>query len=200
MRKLMLAGSAALMALAVPAVHAQSAADTTAAPPSAGSADTTAAKPVLTPEQQALYDGWAPTQRTDYDAWPSDYQTYYWTLTPEQQKGYWALTTDQRGQIYKMTPEQRQVAWTSVVQQMAGQTPTTPPGQANPPGTGMPTTGVPDPQMAEQSVRPAMPADQTYQGGPYKGALTPPPATAMNKEYPVCSKTVQDSCRNRGGV
>lgn len=33
----------------------------------------------------------------------------------------------------------------------------------------------------------------------YKGALTQPPADAMNKTYPVCSKTRQDSCRNPGG-
>jgi hypothetical protein len=206
MRKLMLAGSAALMALAVPAIHAQSAADTTAAPPSEGTADTTGQPdsttpaPTMSADQKTMYDAWSPTQRTDYDAWPNDYKSYYWTLNTEQQKGYWALTPDQRGQIYKMTPEQRQVAWRSVVQQLAGQTPTTPPGQANPPGAGVPTTGVPDPQMAEQSVRPAMPADPSYQGGPYKGALTPPPATAMGKEYPICSKTVTDSCRNRGGV
>ncbi|MEL0209637.1 MAG: hypothetical protein VW891_03460, partial [Novosphingobium sp.] len=32
------------------------------------------------------------------------------------------------------------------------------------------------------------------------GNMTPPPAEAMNKKYPVCSKTVTDSCRNRGGV
>jgi len=221
MRKLMLAGSAALMALAVPAVHAQNAPSDPAADPAAAS-DTaqdaaatpdpampgmdapapagTAAAPTLTTEQQAMYDAWSAPQKSDYEAWPAEYKVYYWTLNSDQQKGYWALTPDQRGQIYKMTPEQRQMAWNSVVQQLAGKTPTTPPGQANPPGMGMPTAGVPDPQMAQQSVRPAMPADPGYQGGPYKGALTPPPATAMAKDYPVCSKTVQDGCRNRGGV
>jgi hypothetical protein len=25
------------------------------------------------------------------------------------------------------------------------------------------------------------------------------PSGAMNKSYPTCSRTVQDSCRNRGG-
>jgi hypothetical protein len=44
-----------------------------------------------------------------------------------------------------------------------------------------------------------MPADESYQGGPYKGALTPPPADAMAKDYPVCGKTVTDGCRNRDG-
>ena len=30
------------------------------------------------------------------------------------------------------------------------------------------------------------------------GNLTPPPASAMNKEYPVCGGPVQDSCQNPG--
>ncbi|AZI34805.1 hypothetical protein NT2_02_04090 [Caenibius tardaugens NBRC 16725] len=71
--------------------------------------------------------------------------------------------------------------------------------QANPQGTGAPTEGVPDPATAQDPVPPAMPADPGYHAGPYKGALTPPPAEAMSKDYPVCTKKVQDSCRNRGG-
>lgn len=238
MRKLLLAGCAAVALMTAPAmIHAQSVdpaavpadpattespempaseppADSTAVPPTpdaatpppagavppAGAAATDAAQPALTPQQQAVFDAWSPQQKTDYASWPNEYKVYYWTLTADQQKGYWALTADQRGQIYKMSPQQRQIAWTSVMQQLNGQKPSTPAAQANPPGEGMPTTGVPDPQVAEQSVPPAMPADGSYQGGPYKGALTPPPQTAMNKTYPLCSKTVQDSCRNRGGV
>lgn len=208
MRKLLLAGCAALAMLAVPAtIQAQSAPETEdAAMPGDAPADPAAPPPMpaaqgaaLTPEQKAVHDGWTPQQKADYASWPNDYKVYYWTLNAEQQKGYWALTADQRGQIYKMTPEQRQMAWNSVVQQMKGETPATPMGQANPPGEGMPTAGVPDPQAASQVARPAMPADENYQGGPYKGALTPPPATAMEKKYPKCSKTVTDSCVNRGG-
>lgn len=153
----------------------------------------------LTVQQKTVYATWPANRQRDYQAWPVDYQTYYWTLSPEQQEGYWALTADQRGQIYKMTPEQRKLAWQSIQQQLNGQTPTTPAGQANPPGQGVPTEGVPNPQAANQAAQPAMPADEGYQGGPYKGALTPPPADAMTKDYPVCSKTVTDSCRNRGG-
>lgn len=192
MRKLLLAGTAALLALSGSALYAQNA----EAPPAGPSAPVA----MLTPQQKATYDSWNPSQRADYDALPGDYKVYYWTLNPDQQKGYWALTPDQRGQIYRMTPEQRQIAWNSVVQQMAGATPSTPPGQANPPGEGIPTNGVPDPKLADQSVPPAMPADPSYQGGPYKGALTPPPATSMNKPYPRCTKTVKDACRNAGGV
>lgn len=154
----------------------------------------------MSSDQQAMHDAWSASQRTDYDAWTPEYQAYFWTLAPEQQRGYWALTPDQRGMIYKMSPDQRAKAWQSIAAQMNGQTPPTPPGQANPPGTGMPTNGVPAPNTAEQSVPPAMPQDQSYQGGPYKGALTPPPASAMDKSYPVCTHKGQDNCRNRSGV
>ncbi len=68
--------------------------------------------------------------------------------------------------------------------------------QANPPGTDVPTMTAPDPVTAESAVRPAMPADPTYNAGPYKGALTAPPAQAMNKVYPVCTSKLQDSCVN----
>ncbi|WP_404482013.1 hypothetical protein [Novosphingobium sp. BL-52-GroH] len=208
MRKLLFAGSAMLALLAVPAaIQAQDAppapempaAPSAAQMPPPAAAPSAATAPMLTPEQKAKYDTWPAAQKADYDAWPNDYKVYYWTLNADQQKGYWALTADQRGQIYKMTPEQRQMAWNSVVQQMSGETPSTPAGQANPPGEGMPTAGVPDPQAAAQAARPAMPADENYQGGPYKGALTPPPATAMDKKYPKCSKTVTDSCINPRG-
>lgn len=72
--------------------------------------------------------------------------------------------------------------------------------QANPQGPGVPTATPPNPQTAAEPVAPAVPADPSYQAGPYKGALTAPPAEALNKTYPVCSKIVRDSCRNRGGV
>lgn len=223
MRKLMLTSAVALAMSSMPAaLIAQEAMDSTMdpamqsgapgtgaeagsqdMPPPAGAEATDMAqadKPTMTPEQQSSYDSWPADRQADYNSWPAQNQVYYWGLSPDRQEGYWALTADQRGQIYQMSPQQQELAWQSVVQQLNGQQPTTPMGQANPPGTGMPTAGVPDPQMASQSARPAMPADESYQGGPYKGALTPPPATAMNKDYPVCSKTVQDNCRNRGGV
>lgn len=71
--------------------------------------------------------------------------------------------------------------------------------QANPPGEGVPTPTPPNPATASEPVAPAQPRDSSYEAGPYKGALTSPPAEAMGKDYPVCSKTVTDSCRNRGG-
>jgi hypothetical protein len=72
--------------------------------------------------------------------------------------------------------------------------------QANPRGPGAPTWTPPNPAAAAEPVPPAMPADPSYAAGPYKGALTPPPPEAMNKVYPWCTRTLQDSCRNRGGV
>ncbi|KUR76906.1 hypothetical protein [Novosphingobium sp. FSW06-99] len=56
----------------------------------------------------------------------------------------------------------------------------------------------PDPVTAESTVAPALPADPAYHGGPYAGALTPPPAAAMGKTYPVCTRTLRDGCTNRG--
>lgn len=190
MRSLLLAGSILMAGLGLPAT-------VTAQEP--GTATTTSGTTIaLTPEQQAVVNSWAADRQTDFRTWPSEYQTYFWTLSPEQQSGYWAMTADQRGMIYRMSPEQRAKAWEAVRAQMAGQTPATPPDQANPPGMGMPTTGVPSPSAAAQAVPPAMPADTSYQGGPYKGALTPPPADAMNKTYPVCTRQITDSCQNPG--
>lgn len=71
--------------------------------------------------------------------------------------------------------------------------------QANPQGSGQPTATPPDPATANDPVPPAQPADPNYNAGPYKGALTAPPPQEMNKTYPVCTKKIQDSCRNPGG-
>ncbi len=70
--------------------------------------------------------------------------------------------------------------------------------QANPPGEGVPTMTSPAPATANEPVAPSIPADPGYLAGPYKGALTAPPAEAMNKVYPVCTRKLQDSCRNPG--
>lgn len=192
MRTLLFASAAILTAISAPPLLAQT------AMPATTSATASTDGYVMTAEQQTMYGAWDAPQRSAYDALPSDQRTYFWTLNPGQQTGYWKLTDDQRGMVYRMTPEQRTLAWQAVEAQMNGQTPATPMTQANPPGEGMPTTGVPNPSAAAQAVPPAMPADSGYQGGPYKGALTPAPADAMAKSYPVCSASVQDSCVNRG--
>lgn len=159
----------------------------------------TVATPVLTAAQQSDYDTWAPEQRSSYDAWPAAYQVYYWTLTPNQMHGWWRLTDVQRGQIVAMTPDQQVSAWTAVEAQIAAM-PAPAVAQANPVGSSeTPTATPPNPVAAADPVPPAKPADPGYQAGPYKGALTPPPAEAMNKVYPVCTRKLQDSCRNPGG-
>jgi hypothetical protein len=59
--------------------------------------------------------------------------------------------------------------------------------------------GAVNPVHAGDATPPAMPADPDYHGAPYVGALTAPPAEAMNKDYPLCSATVSDDCRNPDG-
>lgn len=68
--------------------------------------------------------------------------------------------------------------------------------QANPRGPGPEAPIPPDPATADSRVAPAMPADPGYHAGPYTGALTPPPATAMGKAYPLCTATLRDACIN----
>ena len=109
MKKLILAGAAAIAFAAAPA-----GAQTTMAVTPSGDVY------VLTDEQQTMYDAWPPERQTIYTAWPRDYQTYYWTLTPAQQNGWWVLTDDQRQKVYAMTPEQRTQAWVAIERQMAG--------------------------------------------------------------------------------
>ena len=152
----------------------------------------------MSADQTTSYNGWEAAQRTAYDAWPVDYQTYYWTLSPTQMRGWWILNDTQRKQIFEMAPAQRASMWTSIEGQMiAGSTGT--PVQANPVGSDAAPTMAPDPATADTAVAPTMPADASYQAGPYKGAMSAPPAEAMNKVYPLCTKTLRDSCRNRGG-
>lgn len=158
-----------------------------------------AAAPTLTGAQQTDYDSWTAEQRSSYESWPGAYQTYFWTLTPAQMTGWWRLTADQRSQLMAMTPEQQASTWMSIEAQLTGQPA---PGvvQANPVGSSeAPAVTPPNPPMADSPVPPARPADPGYQAGPYKGALTPAPAEAMNKTYPVCTRKLQDSCRNPGG-
>ena len=191
MRKFFLTGAAALSVLAVPGLSlAQVDPPPTAGVP--GSTNSVGDKRggyQLTPEQKTLYDSWPVERRADYDTWPQDYQVYYWSLEPDQQTGYWALSPEQRKQVYDMTPEQRTQAWASITQQL----------QANPPSAEPASPTPPNPATADSPVPPAQPQDPNYNAGPYKGALTAPPAEAANKTYPVCSKTVTDSCRNPGG-
>lgn len=70
--------------------------------------------------------------------------------------------------------------------------------QANPRGD-EPVAASADPASANDPVPATQPSDPAYHAGPYAGALSAPPADAMNKTYPLCSARVQDSCRNADG-
>lgn len=155
----------------------------------------------LNPEQTVAYQAWSNDQRVSYNTWPVDYRTYYWTLTPPRQSGWWRLTDEQRARIYAMAEADRAAALDRVTSDLAAQRaagPAVVQTQANPTGAGVPSATPPNPSTAAEPVAPAQPADPTYNAGPYKGALTPPPAEAQNKTYPVCTKAMQDNCQNRG--
>ncbi|HUQ12684.1 MAG TPA: hypothetical protein VM055_00215 [Novosphingobium sp.] len=135
-----------------------------------------------TAEQAADMASWPDSQQASFKTWPMDYQMYYWTLTPTQRTGYWRLTNEQRAQLAALTPEQRLAAWTSIEAQMAGMADTTASV-----GTTVATTtpGTMDTPQVTTVVTTT-------------GNMTPPPAEAMNKAYPICSRTVTDSCQNPG--
>jgi hypothetical protein len=200
MRKLLLAGAATIGIIAAPAVLSAQETDVEASASIAADVE-------LNAEQRAMYDAWPAETRADYDALEPEYQTYFWTLTPRQRDAYWVLTPEQRTQIMGMTPQARANAWTSIEAQMAAgannsQTSVTArtggdvsasartANQANARATPRPpsTTVVDD-------GNPATPAT-VVRNNP--GNLTPPPASALNKTYPVCSARVQDNCQNPG--
>lgn len=136
----------------------------------------------LSADQQAIYDAWSADERAAYDLWPPAHRTYYWTLPPERQQAYRYLTEDQRMQIDRMNLTQRDAAWKSIDAQIAA-------GANNSATSVAARTGgtVPAPAQSAAVVTRTVP-----------GNLTPPPASAMNKTYPVCRGNVQDSCQNAG--
>jgi hypothetical protein len=198
MRNLLLSSAAALaLACGATVVSAQSTPSNIAP-----------AAPAMSSTQKASYEAWPADKKAAYSKWPAEYQAYFWSLSASQQTGWFALSDAQRKQVYDMPPASRAAAWVSIEQQLAGAMPPSNSDaaaapeqvQANPVGSTQATDPAPDPATADSPVAPSMPADPSYNAGPYKGAMTAPPADAMNKTYPVCSRTVQDSCRNRGGI
>lgn len=146
------------------------------------------------PEEQSQMDTWPAEQKSKYAAWPAGQQEYFWTLDEEQQKGWWALTSEQKGQVLAMTPDQRTQIWPSIVAQVNGQSASAAPAApANPaqPNAGPKTAGMAENQMPENTAQPGTNGMMADAGSS---------ATASPKDYPVCSKTVKDSCRNRSGV
>ncbi len=183
--------------------------DTTAPTAQEGSAaadPSTAAPYTLRPEEQSQMDAWPAEQKSKYAAWPANQQEYFWTLDEGQQKGWWALTDEQRGQVYAMTPEQRAQVWPSITAQVNGQSAsaagTVPaqPMQDKPGSTGI----MADAGGAQSAMIDAEPGSEQTAGasaGASTGAeMASNAGTASPKDYPLCSKTIKDSCRNRGGV
>lgn len=130
----------------------------------------------MTSTQQATYDGWPSDRRSAYDLWPEEHRTYFWTLPPEHQEAYWLLNAEQRAQIQAMTPAQREEAWTSIAAQIAA-------GANNSETSGAARTGGQVPAAA-----------QSAEGA--NASAAPPPAA--EKDYPVCTARIQDSCQNPG--
>lgn len=119
----------------------------------------------ITAEQSGMYDEWPADRQTAYDAWPSPVQAYYWTLTPMQQQGWWLMTDDQRVKLQAMAPDMRTAAWTGIEKQMVAA------------GMGKPM--------------PAASTAGTMNASANASARAAPMAA---KDYPICSKTIQDSC------
>lgn len=224
MRNLFLAGAAALaLATGATVVSAQAPA-TTAAP-----ADTAAkpADPSWSPEYKAYYDTLTPTQKAGWWALTDAQRKQVYDLPPEQKIAAWTSIEQQiaaaapTGAAATAAGQAAPPAAAATDPAAAGMPSSAEPAdamganpadaaapdasspadqvQANPQGEGMPSATPPNPASADSLVPPTMPADPSYNAGPYKGALSAPPADAMNKDYPVCSRKIQDSCRNPGG-
>ena len=65
------------------------------------------------------------------------------------------------------------------------------------PATTTVTTTPAVPAQTTVTTTPAQPAQTTVVTN-NPGNLTAPPASAMNKTYPVCTRTLQDNCQNPG--
>ena len=65
------------------------------------------------------------------------------------------------------------------------------------PATTTVTTTPAQPATTTVTTTPAQPAQTTITTD-NPGNLTAPPASAMNKTYPVCTRALQDSCQNPG--
>ena len=147
MRNLILAGAAALVFSAAPAM-----AQDMPQSMDAGAYD-------MTQAQQQMFMTWEDEQRIAYTRWPVNVQEYYWTLNDSQMRGWWALNDEQRMRIVGMAPQQRAAAWTSIMNQMTGAT--TMPATAATTTTSTVTSG-----NIQYSSNPVVQATQYDQGPP----------------------------------
>ena len=134
--------------------------------------------PTMTPQQMTIYNGLTADQKVQFDGWDL------------QQKGlYFALSAEQRSQLWALPMAQRQQAWMQI--RKAAGLPATP--AMNNSGGAMAQDNMATGAMAKDSM-----ATGTQKMA-NSGARTAPPAAAMNKDYPKCSRTVTDNCMNPGG-
>jgi hypothetical protein len=210
MRNLFLTSAAALaMAFGATAVSGQGMTSPTNAPNATNANNPSVpTNREMTSQQKSSYETWPADKKAAYDTWAAEYQAYFWSLSPSQQTGWFALTDEQRKQVYEMPPASRAAAWASIEQQLAGTADSAAPPSA---ATGMmpaPEAGA-APMDSDAAAMPDAAAPMASQPGAMGSssagatadpAVSAPPAEAMNKTYPKCSRTVQDSCRNPGGV
>ena len=204
MRKVLMAGAAAISLSIMPAVAIAQA----NVPGSTNSVDDK--RPYdMTEEQQGMYDTWPADRQAEYNSLPNDQKLYFWSLDSAKQEGYWALTPEQRMQIAQMTPEQQEQAWASIAAQMSGQTATPPAttmpaepmsgmddtdgGMTSPADSAMAPTGGAMPSSA--STTPSGATTRYISNATVQGGMTTPTPQA---DYPVCKGEVQDSCINPG--
>jgi hypothetical protein len=181
MRKLILSGVAAIALTAGAAAAQETDNDASAAVSSETSS--------LTAEQQAALSAWPAERQTLYSSWTPEYQAYFWTLTPEQQQAYFVLTPTQREQIAAMSSTQRTAAWQSITRHLAA-------GASNSDTSVAARTGGEVPAPAQLPESAASGAGAVVTSVP--GNLASPPASALNKTYPVCRGAIQDECQNPG--
>lgn len=179
MKKLIMAGAAAMALTAMPTMAQEMGMDAEAY--------------TMTEAQTSMYDGWPADRRASYDGWPMDVQEYYWTLTPEQVEGWWVLTDPQRMEIYNRTPQQRTAAWRSVLSQINSSASAATSARATgTAGTGTmgttASTGTTGSMAATTSGNMRFVRSEVVQ-------TTPTPRTP-NSEYPPCRGDMQDSCVN----
>ena len=87
------------------------------------------------------------------------------------------------------------VAAQKSAEQVNGQARAAVPASAATPNPGSPAIVTPAQGSTTATPNPGSPAVVTHTN---PGNLTPPPQSAMNKSYPVCTRRLQDNCQNPG--
>ncbi len=190
MKKILLT-SAAILAFGSTAAYAQMQGDDMSSGEMEAQGDMSMQQsPTMNPQQQAIYNGLTAEQKASFDGWDL------------QQKGlYFALNAEQRSQLWALPAAQRAQAWMQI-RQAAG-LPATPPAQSTTGATASTraTTGAMAGQGNNMNSSMRKPAGSMGSGtnmAAKSGAAASPPAAAMNKDYPTCSRTVTDNCVNPG--